>query len=202
MVHTAPPATHIDARMERVEATQEAFAQDLAAIVSAQRESNTANATAFREINASLQIITNRQNSTGKVNWGAFTGLGGLLLSIGVLAGAPLVSKLNTHDTFILEQLKANQELAKNTGYWERDRAVVYERLDKLDETLQREMRLINDKTESKVADLDRRLQAEMKTFFDMNGARIDKLEAYQQRALEWNATQSAEIGHLEGAKP
>lgn len=161
-------------------------------------ESDVANLTrSVDRMVESVDRLSNRVTRSGATNWGVLGTWAGVLLTACALVGGLVAYGLNTKIDSILEAHQRHVDLPghpwaiqQHARHEERfDRAFyqisdVDEDIKDLDTVLQREMRLLDQNTVTRLTDLDVRLQNEMDLKIDPVAKRVDEITA-RLRALE-----------------
>ena len=164
-------------------------------------------------IDATLHTVSRTmQDLSSKVdrpnNW---VGIGALIISVAAVGGTYFNTRLGPveSEATLAESRLRDHELSDGHSGAKMGVARNHERLLQLDEVLQREMRLLNDRTRADLDSLDRRLQGEIA---NNNASTIDALTEVRRRIdrlNDWqtehdktvsgvNADQSARIKDIE----
>jgi len=172
---TIPSDNSTEGRLSRLEATTHALADSQAKMVDQM-------AAGFKEL-----------KDSSKVQWGPLISAAGVLLAIGGMFGTGLTDKLALmHE----RQLEAEERFylhEHSTGHAGLAQIVEGngDSLEKLDEVLQREMRILDSRMETVIEGLDERLQIEMRLLTTPIQQRLDDLDeaAIRERAAREAAT-------------
>lgn len=158
---TIPSDNSTEGRLSRLEATTHALADSQAKMVDQM-------AAGFKEL-----------KDSSRVQWGPLISAAGVLLAIGGMFGTGLTDKLSLMHERQLESEERFYRHEHSTGHAGLAQIVKGngESLEKLDEVLQREMRILDGQMGALIEGLDQRLQIEMRLLVDPLNKRLNKLE-------------------------
>lgn len=177
----------VDSRLASLESVVERFEVDLSSL--------------RQELSAQISALSTKIDQGGRTNWNQWGVLGMFVLAVVGYIVSPMQVSGDYRDQRMaaIEQALRNQEavfrghemldghptaleisrqLRSDHEEMEED---VYRRLSDLDSALQREMRLINDRTNQRIESLDRRLQTEMRMVADTASVRSENSYLHDQ---------------------
>jgi hypothetical protein len=147
-----------------------------------------------------INTVTDRLTTSAKPQWQTISAFAALAITLLGMAGAVValimsgqsqnITDLKRDTAVITERMFANQyEKGKSDAF----AAETSSHLAKLDTTLQREMTLMQQTTDSKIISLDDKLQTELKLDRKNNADYIDRIEKIIQDFRAWRLAHSAE---------